>query len=194
MGYDMLARVGAGVNPEQMHAERIDGYNPLAVIDAIRRKKNILLEDKDGPVLLDTVTYRYSGHSPSDASSYRTKEEIDAWMAHDPMITFRKQLVDASVAPDKTFDEIIDKARDLITKQLKISIDDSISPRMDLNKDPQAISKLMFSNEKIEKMEDRDCDVLMPKEENPQWKRVQKKERFGLDMMASRFQEQGISA
>ncbi|NLM10133.1 MAG: dehydrogenase [Clostridiaceae bacterium] len=181
MGYDMLARVGAGVNPEQMHAERIDGYNPLAVIDAIRRKKKILLEDKDGPVLLDTVTYRYSGHSPSDASSYRTKEEIDAWMAHDPMITFRKQLVDASVAPDKTFDEIIDKARDLITKQLKISIDDSISPRMDLNKDPQAISKLMFSNEKIEKMEDRDCDVLMPKEENPQWKRVQKKERFGLD-------------
>ena len=181
MGYDMLARVGAGVNPEQMHAERIDGYNPLAVIDAIRRKKKILLEDKDGPVLLDTVTYRYSGHSPSDASSYRTKEEIDAWMAHDPRITFRKQLVDASVAPDKTFDEIIDKARDLITKQLKISIDDSISPRMDLNKDPQAISKLMFSNEKIEKMEDRDCDVLMPKEENPQWKRVQKKERFGLD-------------
>ena len=26
---------------------------------------------------LDTVTYRLSGHSPSDASSYRTKEEID---------------------------------------------------------------------------------------------------------------------
>ena len=28
MGYDILARVGAGVNPEMMHAERIDGYNP----------------------------------------------------------------------------------------------------------------------------------------------------------------------
>lgn len=181
MGYDMLARIGAGVNPEQMHAERIDGYNPLAVIDAIGRKKKILLEEKDGPVLLDTVTYRYSGHSPSDASSYRTKEEIDAWMAHDPLITFRKQLVDASVADDKAFDEIIDRARELITKQLKNAIDDSISPRMDLNKDPQAISRLMFSNERMEKMEERECEVLMPKEENPQWKRVQKKERFGLD-------------
>ncbi|HHV60981.1 MAG TPA: dehydrogenase, partial [Clostridiaceae bacterium] len=31
MGYGMLARLGAGINPEQMHAERIDGYNPLAV-------------------------------------------------------------------------------------------------------------------------------------------------------------------
>ena len=33
-----------------------------------RRKKEIL-EQGDGPVLLDTVTYRFSGHSPSDASS-----------------------------------------------------------------------------------------------------------------------------
>ncbi|MBT7094727.1 MAG: thiamine pyrophosphate-dependent dehydrogenase E1 component subunit alpha, partial [Bacteroidetes bacterium] len=72
MGYDMLARLGAGVNPEQMHAERIDGYNPLAVIDGFKRKK-ALLEDKNGPVLLDTLTYRISGHSPSDASSYRSK-------------------------------------------------------------------------------------------------------------------------
>jgi 2-oxoisovalerate dehydrogenase E1 component len=39
MGYDILARVGAGVNPEMMHAERVDGYNPLAVIDAFKRKK-----------------------------------------------------------------------------------------------------------------------------------------------------------
>ena len=46
MGYDLLARIGAGVNPEQMHAERIDGYNPLAVIDAMKRKKK-LLEEKE---------------------------------------------------------------------------------------------------------------------------------------------------
>ena len=39
MGYEILARMGAGFNPEQMHSERVDGYNPLAVIDAIRRKK-----------------------------------------------------------------------------------------------------------------------------------------------------------
>lgn len=131
MGFDMLARIGAGVNPEQMHAERVDGYNPLAIIDAIRRKKKILLEDKDGPVLLDTVTYRYSGHSPSDASSYRTKEEIEAWMAQDPLITFRKQLVEANVAPDETFDEIWDYSRKLITRILKLATDDSVSPRMD---------------------------------------------------------------
>ena len=39
MGFKVLARLGAGLRPEQMHAERVDGYNPLAVIDAIRRKR-----------------------------------------------------------------------------------------------------------------------------------------------------------
>jgi len=180
MGYDLLVRVGAGVNPEQMHAERIDGFNPLAVIDAIRRKKQILA-DKNGPVLLDTVTYRFSGHSPSDSSSYRTKEEVEVWMNVDPLITFRKQLVDAGVAVDEAFDAILSHAQELVTKTLKIATDDSVSPRMNLVADPHAIGKLMFSNQKIEKMENRECEALMPKEENLQWQRVQKKERFGLD-------------
>lgn len=180
MGYDMLARVGAGVNPEQMHAERIDGFNPLAVIDAMRRKKQIL-EEKNGPVLLDTVTYRFSGHSPSDASSYRSKEEVEAWMAVDPIVAYRKQLTEANVAADETFERILAQARELITKTLKLSTDDSVSPRMNLKQDPQAIGNLMFSNQRVEKMEDRECDVLMPREENPQWQKTQKKERFGLD-------------
>ncbi len=82
MGVQFIARIGAGVNPEQMHAERVNGYDPLPVIDAFRRKKQLLLEGR-GPVLLDTVTYRFSGHSPSDASSYRSKEEIERWQQAD---------------------------------------------------------------------------------------------------------------
>jgi 2-oxoisovalerate dehydrogenase E1 component len=45
----------------------------------------------DWPVLLDTVTYRVSGHSPSDASSYRSKEEIDSWIAADAIPAFRRE-------------------------------------------------------------------------------------------------------
>jgi len=39
MGYGILARIGAGVNAEMMHSERIDGYNPLAVIDAFQTQE-----------------------------------------------------------------------------------------------------------------------------------------------------------
>ena len=93
MGYEEVARLGAGVNPLEMNAERIDGMNPLAVIDAYRRKRKVI-EDRKGPVLLDVVTYRISGHSPSDSSSYRTKEEIAMWEEIDSIKVFGQQMVE----------------------------------------------------------------------------------------------------
>ncbi len=41
MGYERLARIGAGVNPANMHAETVDGTSPLAVADAVARAKDI---------------------------------------------------------------------------------------------------------------------------------------------------------
>ncbi len=178
MGYNMLARIGAGVNPEQMHAERVDGYNPLAVIDAMRRKR-VILEEKRGPVLLDTLTYRFTGHSPSDASSYRTKEEIEAWMQHDSLISYKDALIKAQVAKDESFAEILENTRELITKICRLATDDTVSPRMNLVMNPNQIGDLMFSNARVEKMEERDCDVLMPKEENPRVQQISKKIRLG---------------
>jgi len=177
MGYEMLARVGAGVNPEQLHAERVDGYNPLAVIDAIRRKKEIL-ERKEGPVLLDTVTYRYSGHSPSDASSYRTREEVEAWMKFDSIEGFGQELVNVKAANMDELESIKSWTKELVTKILKLAIDDKLSPRMDLVRNPNAIGEYMFSNERVEKMEDRECEVLIPKDENSRLIQLKKKTRF----------------
>lgn len=179
MGYDFLARIGAGVNPEQMHAERIDGYNPLAVIDAMKRKKKIL-EEKNGPVLLDTVTYRFTGHSPSDASSYRTKEEVEAWMQQDSLLGYKAALLLGGVGKEDTFAEILENTKELITKACRLATDDKVSPRMNLQANTDLISKLMFSNQRVEKMEDRECEVLMPKEENPRVQQNAKKTRVGV--------------
>ena len=176
MGYNVLARVGAGVNPEQMHAERVDGYNPLAVIDVMKRKMKIL-EEKNGPVLLDTLTYRFTGHSPSDASSYRTKEEIEAWLENDSLVEYRSKLILAGVAKSEEFDAILENTKELVTKACKMATDDSLSPRMDIVKNPNAIADLMFSNQRVEKMEDRPCESLITKEENPRVQQIQKKVR-----------------
>jgi len=179
MGFQMLARVGAGVNPEQMHAERVDGFNPLAVIDAIKRKKQLLKENK-GPVLLDVITYRFSGHSPSDASSYRTKDEIDAWEKQDSLVSYREQLIDAGIASREELDKILQQTKELIFETYKLAVDENISPRMDLVSNPDAIADLMFSNQRIEKMEDRECTVLIPKEENPRVQQIKRKVRVGI--------------
>ena len=180
MGYDMLARVGAGINPEQMHAERVDGYNPLAVIDAIKRKKKIL-EDKEGPVLLDTLTYRLTGHSPSDAETYRTKEELQAWKDIDPLQTFKNELIGAGIVSREEIDNINNSSKQLILKIFKLAIDDNISPRIDLVKNPNYIGDMMFSNQKIQKMDDRECEVLIPKNENPRVQQISRKIRVGIE-------------
>lgn len=179
MGYDMLARVGAGVNPEQMHAERVDGYNPLAVIDAMKRKK-YLLEQKQGPVLLDVVTYRLTGHSPSDSSTYRTKEEIEAWASQDPIVTFGGELIKAGVTTEDKIKEMQQYVKELITKICALAVDEDISPRINLIKNPDGIAQYMFSNQKIEKMEEREPEVLIPKEENPRVKQIKNKIRVGI--------------
>lgn len=180
MGYGMAARIGAGVNPDQMHAERVDGYNPLAVIDAYRRKRAVI-DEKQGPVLLEVLTYRYSGHSPSDASSYRAKEEIEAWEQHDSIKGFKKQLLEAGIASEADMDQIKQEIDGLILDMFKLSINDEVSPRMNLQKHPELIGEMMFSNESKERMEDREPEVLLPLEENPRVKQIAKKERFAFD-------------
>jgi 2-oxoisovalerate dehydrogenase E1 component len=107
MGVEFIARIGAGV-PQQMHAERVNGYDPLPLIDAFLRKKQVLLEGR-GPVLLDTVTYRISGHSPSDASSYRSKEEIEGWQQADSIRAFCNRLIENRVLAEDALDTV--KAR-----------------------------------------------------------------------------------
>jgi 2-oxoisovalerate dehydrogenase E1 component len=191
MGFNILARVGAGVNPESMHAERVDGYNPLAVIDAFNRKKQILKE-KRGPVLLDTLTYRISGHSPSDASSYRSKEEIEAWQQEDSIIAYGKSLVLAGIAKQDHLDNISVETKELLSKILKLSIDDKVSPRINLKEDPDCIGAMMFSNGSIDKMEDGNPEVLMPMEENPHVKSLKNKERFYKDKDGNPFSKAKI--
>ncbi|MFA5814742.1 MAG: thiamine pyrophosphate-dependent enzyme [Bacteroidales bacterium] len=179
MGYDILARIGAGVNPEMMHAERIDGYNPLAVIDAFKRKKKIL-EDRKGPVLLDTLTYRISGHSPSDASSYRSKKEVEAWERADSIQAFRNQLIEAKVATPEQLDGITANTIAEIKQTLTLTIDEKVSPLLNLVKSPETISAMMFSNQSVDRMEEGKCEVLMPMDENPRVKQIKTKERFHI--------------
>ena len=186
MGFEMLARVGAGINPEMMHAERIDGYNPLAVIDAFKRKKKIL-EERRGPVLLDTLTYRFSGHSPSDASSYREREEIEAWMQADSIVWFEKELINGGIASQENLTAIKEETVRSLMKILEITIDEKVSPLMNLDKDPDAIGKMMFSNGSVEKMEEGEAQTLMPMEENPRVMQIAKKERFAFDKEGKPF-------
>jgi 2-oxoisovalerate dehydrogenase E1 component len=181
MGLRFLARIGAGITPNQMHAERVDGFNPLAVVDAMRRKREVI-ERGDGPVLLDTLTYRFSGHSPSDASSYREKAEVEAWQAVDPLTTYARELVEAGVCSQADIDRTREQIDGLILKAYKKAIDLELSPREDLTKNGNLLERTMFSNGRIESMDTtREPETLLTKEENPRVRMLARRSRSGLD-------------
>lgn len=176
MGYGVLARVGAGVNSESMHAERVDGYDPLAVAEAVARKKELLLEGR-GPVLLDTITYRFSGHSPSDASSYRTKDEVDLWQQNDSIEDFSAYLVANKVLGAADVDAMRAAFDEKLAAVLRLATDEAACPRVD----GAFIESVMFSNGKVEKFDDREPELLQPFAENARVKSIAGKVRKAVD-------------
>lgn len=178
MGFKVLARIGAGVNEDAMHAERVDGYNPLAVAEAIERKK-ALLEEGRGPVLLDLITYRLSGHSPSDASSYRTKDELSLWQEQDCIKGFEHYLLENKFATRSNLQGLRKEVTHRMKRAMNLAVSLEISPRIAESSD--AIAGAMFSNGKVEKMDEREVEVLIPLEKNPRLQGNARKLRFGLD-------------
>jgi 2-oxoisovalerate dehydrogenase E1 component len=186
MGFRVLARLGAGLNPEQMHAERVDGFRVMAVIDAIARKKAIL-EDGDGPVLLDTVTYRFSGHSPSDASSYRDKAEIEAWQQVDPLVTYADEMIQAGIADRGQVNRILEQTESLVAKAYLKAIDLGVSPRADLKKPGCLLEGVMFSNQRVEAFASVVPDVLIPVKGNPRVEQLARRSRSAFDEQGQRL-------
>ncbi|MDR3225510.1 MAG: dehydrogenase [Clostridiales Family XIII bacterium] len=180
MAYDFVARVGAGIAPSEMHAERVWGHDPLAVIDVYRRKKELLAQGK-GPILLDVLTYRLSGHSTSDQNAYRSKEELEAWTAADPITVFRADLVGAEVAPDSYFADMWEETVERMTKICGWAADETISPYADFRRDPAIVERTMFSNQRIPSFGDDLPEVLIPKEECSRVQQIAKKSRSAFD-------------
>jgi 2-oxoisovalerate dehydrogenase E1 component len=174
MGVQFIARVGAGVNPDQMHAERVNGYDPLPVIDAFRRKKQVLTEGR-GPVLLDTITYRISGHSPSDASSYRSKEEIERWQQADSIRAFRAKMLDNKIVGEDALDSAKAFMEATIFDMFQLAVDLEASPRVTVASD--LVSSVMFSNRTVEKFDDRKPEFLQELSENPRVQQIKGKIR-----------------
>jgi pyruvate dehydrogenase E1 component alpha subunit len=69
----------------------VDGMDLLTVREALGEAIERARQEKR-PTLLEVETYRYRGHSMSDPGKYRTKEEVEEMMRHDPILRFAKVL------------------------------------------------------------------------------------------------------
>jgi len=183
MGYDRLARIGAGVNAENMHAETIDGTNPLAVADAVARAKELLLAG-EGPVLIDCQCYRYSGHSPSDASSYRTREEIGLWEALDPVPRFRDELLAAGILEPAAAERLEQSATELVLEATRLAVDADLSPRPSVS----AIERMTFSDVADDAGSTPPGETLVPLEDTPRWQQVRERPRDAIQLREALYE------
>jgi pyruvate dehydrogenase E1 component alpha subunit len=83
---------------------RIDGMDVLAVHDAISEAADYAR--KNGPILVESLTYRLEGHSMGDPQRYRTKEEVERYVEHGPIENFRQYLAEKYKGIESTLDKI----------------------------------------------------------------------------------------
>ena len=74
-----------------IRGEQIDGNDVLAVYEAAKAAVDECRAGK-GPVLLELLTYRRTGHSRRDPCHYQPKDEREAWAAKDPIERFAQVL------------------------------------------------------------------------------------------------------
>ncbi len=97
----------------EMPSEQVDGMNPMAVAKCF--DKAITRARKgDGPTLIEAKTYRYKGHSMSDAQNYRTKEEVAKYQEIDPITQVLNVIKDKKYATEKQLNEVDEKVKNII--------------------------------------------------------------------------------
>jgi TPP-dependent pyruvate/acetoin dehydrogenase alpha subunit len=78
----------------------VDGNNIVEVYNTIKHF-TVYWRCGKGPVLVECLTYRWKGHSKSDAQVYRAKEEVKDWMDRDPIPRYRNTLIESKVITEK---------------------------------------------------------------------------------------------
>jgi TPP-dependent pyruvate/acetoin dehydrogenase alpha subunit len=87
----------------------VDGNDLVTVYEAVSEAVNRARAGR-GPSLVENVTYRWRGHSKSDANRYRTREEIEAWKEKCPIQRFRARLIEAGKLTEEQAERIEQEA------------------------------------------------------------------------------------
>ena len=102
----------------EMPCGPVDGMNPKVVAEAMyvavdRARKG------DGPTFLEMKTYRFKGHSMSDAQKYRTKDEVAEYQQIDPIT----QVLDHIISNNWASDQDIKQIQDRVKAEVKEAVD-----------------------------------------------------------------------
>jgi pyruvate dehydrogenase E1 component alpha subunit len=103
----------------EMHGEQVDGNDVTAVHEATVRLVELARRERR-PSLLETVTYRYRGHSVADAGKvYRTQEEIAFWKERDPIVLFERRAIEAGSLTEEDLTAVRREVETVVNEAIK---------------------------------------------------------------------------
>ena len=111
----------------EMPCAPVDGMDPAVVAKemdkAIERART-----GGGPTFLEMKTYRYRGHSMSDAQHYRTKEEVEEYKKIDPITQVKDVILEKNYASEEDIKVIDKRVKDLVAECEKFAEESAFPP------------------------------------------------------------------
>lgn len=83
----------------------VDGNDVLSVYEVVAEAVG-RARTGEGPTLVECKTYRRRGHSRSDPGNYRPRAEVEEWANKDPIVRFRKVLIEEGTASESELDDL----------------------------------------------------------------------------------------
>ncbi|QSS96362.1 pyruvate dehydrogenase (acetyl-transferring) E1 component subunit alpha [Psychroflexus sp. ALD_RP9] len=134
-GYAMGTSVSRTANHDDIWKLGLGYEMPCGPVDAMKPEKVAEALDEaidrarsgGGPTFLDLKTYRYRGHSMSDAQKYRTKEEVEEYQKIDPITQVKDLILEKKYATDDEVKSIDKRVKDKV-KECEKFADESDFP------------------------------------------------------------------
>jgi len=103
-----------------MPSEPVNAMDVEAVYEAVSRAAE-RARGGEGPTFLEFRTYRYRGHSMSDPSKYRTKEEVEQYKQRDPIEQVKARILEQGIATEEELTAIDQKIKGQVEESVKFA-------------------------------------------------------------------------
>ncbi|SNN59730.1 acetoin:2,6-dichlorophenolindophenol oxidoreductase subunit alpha [Streptococcus pneumoniae] len=78
--------------------------------------------------MIESVTYRWLGHSSSDPGKYRTREEVELWKQKDPIENLRNYLIENNIASAEELEKIQAQVKEAVEASVKFAEESPFPP------------------------------------------------------------------
>lgn len=136
-GYGISANIHKMVNVEHLYERAAaygmpfkyieDGNDAVAVYNTFKEAVDYVREG-NGPIFVESITYRWYGHSSSDPGKYRTREEVEEWKKKDPILKLANYIVGNKIATEEELKNIELEVKNMVDEAVKFAEESPLPP------------------------------------------------------------------